>query len=303
MPPETLSRAAATYEISGGLIRNAAARLNVGPLERPVTWAETQEAVSSQLHGSIEWRRPEIRFRDARLMLDAASRRTLLRIADLWNANALLAHENGRSSGKGFKILLKGDALAQNCALPYLERRLRRKAHCVGTDDLIPKDSQKQSVTPLDLGRSVEACSLTKGLPVLFMYPCERDNEKTASKLASAFAGAGGFGVLCLLTRKSPPEDFHPSNLGPWITVHTKVRNRLGLVTVGPTQYQLLVTDHALKSKLLELRFSQLALLSRWALARQRREKPATAPGVILEPFLRTALELLEKPDDRQPIF
>lgn len=55
VPPAVLERSAKLYDISGGLIRNAALRLNLGPRSAPVTWEDMQTAVGTQLHGSLEW--------------------------------------------------------------------------------------------------------------------------------------------------------------------------------------------------------------------------------------------------------
>jgi hypothetical protein len=298
-----LERTAQIYDISGGLIRNAATRLNLGPHSEDVTWEEMQAAVSTQLHGLLEWRSLSVTSRSGRIGLDHESRRSLQDLAKLWNRNALNSHEDNHRTGRGYKVLFRGEASDQWDGLAYLAHCLRRTLQTVDLHDLMPKDSHDSAIEPSDLRRSVESCSLTNGLPVLTITRAESGKDDTGWLLAGAFAEAGGFGILCLMTDLVPPERFNPQAFGPWIRLRSKPKTTLPPVLVGLERRQLQVRDTGLVDQLLRLRTDRLELMARWALARQRLDEDRDIPGIILEKYVKSTLELLVKPGIQTPIF
>ena len=298
-----LERAARVYDISGGLIRNAADRLNLSPRDQDVTWNEMQAAVSTQLHGLLEWRRLSATSRSGRIGLDRESRRSLQDLAKLWNGNSLHSYEDNHRTGGGFKVLLRGEASDQWDGLAYLAHRLRRTVQTVDLHDLMPKDTHHSAIEAPDLRRSVESCSLTNGLPVLTITRTEGEKDDTGWRLAGAFAEAGGFGILCLMTDLAPPERFNPQAFGPWLMLRSKPMKKLPPVLVGLERRHLQAGDPGLLDQLLRLRTERLELLARWALSRQRLDEGKEIPGLILEKYVKSALELLVKPGIQTPIF
>ncbi|HTB21691.1 MAG TPA: ATP-binding protein [bacterium] len=298
-----LDRASRIYDISGGLIRNAAARLNLGSAQEDISWTEMQAAVSTQLHGLLDWKNLDRTSRAGRIGLDRESRRSLQSLAHLWKKNALFSYEDNRRTGRGLKVLLRGDDSDQWDSLAYLAHCLGRTARTVNLQDLMPKDTNSSGIDPADLRRAVEACSLTNGLPVLTIARAEGEKEAAAWRLAGAFAEAGGLGVLCLMAEIVPPERFSPQALGPWITVRSKPRIKLQPVLVGLERRQLQVCDPGLMAQLLGLRTERIELLARWALALQRIEENDEVPGIIMEKYVAAALKLLFKPGIQTPIF
>lgn len=302
--PGDLERAAAMYDLSGGFIRNATARLNIQPDGLPVTWDELQSAVNTQLHSSVEWNSIDVTSREGRTFLDRDSRKTLQGLAKLWKRNALLSYEDSRGVSRGFKALFTGQHLNEFSAVAYLAHCLRRKVQTVDLAKLIPKDDEKFKMEPADLRRSVEACSLTNGLPVLFLRRPDSSQSTKAWLLAEAFAEAGGVGVMLLTDNNLVlPERFQPNNLGPWIRLGSKPRKKLLPFIAGQYFYQLQVKDTQVESELLEMRNDKLYVIARWALAHQRLHEAEAPPGVIQEEYLKIALAQLAKPSIQSPLF
>jgi DNA polymerase III delta prime subunit len=298
-----LERTARLYDISGGFIKNASAQLNLGDPSLGASWEEIQSAVSTQLHASVEWEGSGWSAKDGRSALDADCRRSLQRLGQIWSKNTLLAHEDSHEECRGFKALFRGRVQHQMIGLAYLAQRLRRKAQMVYLSDLLPKDGQKGYLSPADLRRSAEACSLSNGLPVLRLSGDEFNMDGPARPMVRAFLGAGGFGVVSVMSDTRLPDFLQADAMGPWITLKAPKRTSLSELKIGTHRYRLEVKDAALEQVLLGMPGAKLQLLARWALAKQQADDPGKVPDFISEAQLRTALNNLTKPATQTPIF